>query len=33
MLQYFTVRMHAIYNQTENNTDTQMNLSTVKWAQ
>jgi len=29
MLQYYTVRMHAIYSQMY----TQMNISTVKWAQ
>ena len=32
MLQYYTVHMHAIaiYSQTENNTHTKRNLSTVK---
>ena len=33
MLHYYTVHMHAIYSQTQNNTCTKMNLSTVKWAQ
>jgi len=33
MLQYYTVHMHAIYSQTQNNTYTKMNLSLVKWAQ
>jgi len=33
MLQYYTVHMHAIYSDTENNTYTNMNLSTGKWAQ
>jgi len=27
------LHMHAIYSQTQNNTYTKMNLSTVKWAQ
>jgi len=31
MLQYYTVHMHAMYSQTQNNTYTKMNLSTVKW--
>jgi len=33
MLQYYRVHMHAMYSQTQNNTYTKMNLSTVKWAQ
>ena len=33
MLQYYTVHMHAMYSQTQNNTYTKMNLRTVKWAQ
>ena len=33
MLQYYTVHMHAIYSQTQNNIYTKMNPSTVKWAQ
>ena len=33
MLQYYTVHMHAMYSQTQNNTYTKMNLSTVKWIQ
>jgi len=28
-----TLHMHAIYSDTENNTYTKMNVSTVKWAQ
>jgi len=27
------LHMHTIYSQTQNNTYTKMNLSTVKWAQ
>ena len=33
MIQYYTVYMHAMYSQTQNNTYTKMNLGTVKWAQ
>jgi len=33
MLQYYTVHMHTMYSQTQNNTYTKMNLSKVKWAQ
>ena len=33
VLQYYTVHMHAMYSQTQNNTYTKMNLRTVKWAQ
>jgi len=29
MLQYYTVHVHTIYSQTQNNTYTEMNLSTV----
>jgi len=33
MLQYYTVHMHAMYSQTQNNTYTKMNLRSVKWTQ
>jgi len=33
MLQYYTVHIHTMYSQTQNNTYTKMKLSTVKWAQ
>jgi len=33
MLQYYSVHTHAIYSQTQNNTCTKMNQSTMKWAQ
>ena len=33
MLQYYALHMHAMYSQTQSNTYTKMNLSTVKWTQ